>query len=627
MKLISFDIFDTVLIRKCGLPENIFPIVAEKLFPNDLAFQQEFVQSRIYRTVVLSRTNPNYTLYDIYNTDIVESFQPYTQQQLIDCELSVEEEMLTRNNTIVETIEKYRQKDYTIAFISDMYISQEFIKKILVREHIFQDGDQLFVSNAVKKRKDDGSLYDYVQELNKPSLWKHYGDNRKSDYKEARKKGIEAHLINSGFTPLEKDLQEASTQFRSYKSLSLLMGLLRSVRLQECNTADARLVVDFLSSAYIPYVNYLLQDAHRRGFTHLYFLSRDSYILEEIAKHIPHEGIEFHYLFVSRASLILPYLWKATKNQLKLLLVNDLIYVDNILKRLHLSREKLEKERFTISFDQVDTEERKEKLLDILFDSKIYPIWQSYAAKEYETCCGYFRQEGLFNDSSIALVDVGWTGTTRLMINSIRNKHGLYSSEIFSYYWYLTDNVLPSKYGHYSAFMKREGLKHEIVTLFERYYSLCPYTTTVAYKFDGTKYLPVLKGKEEINIKEKVLYHAKIVSNLTDIIVKFNFDNDVLYYWSHEAYRQLYIKKHRIDLSPLIGLKEDNRPLIVKMKLKDYIRYIRKPKSYYAMPRYCFKYNIWFYIEKIEHWRHWRPSLSFRGFYQRFLSKIRNQEV
>lgn len=194
MKLISFDIFDTVLIRKCGLPENIFPIVAEKLFPNDLAFQQEFVQSRIYRTVVLSRTNPNYTLYDIYNTDIVESFQPYTQQQLIDCELSVEEEMLTRNNTIVETIEKYRQKDYTIAFISDMYISQEFIKKILVREHIFQDGDQLFVSNTVKKRKDDGSLYDYVQELNKPSLWKHYGDNRKSDYKEARKKGIEAHL-------------------------------------------------------------------------------------------------------------------------------------------------------------------------------------------------------------------------------------------------------------------------------------------------------------------------------------------------------------------------------------------------------------------------------------------------
>lgn len=88
MKLISFDIFDTVLIRKCGLPENIFPIVAEKLFPNDLAFQQEFVLSRIYRTVVLSRTNPNYTLYDIYNTDIVESFQPYTQQQLIDCELS-----------------------------------------------------------------------------------------------------------------------------------------------------------------------------------------------------------------------------------------------------------------------------------------------------------------------------------------------------------------------------------------------------------------------------------------------------------------------------------------------------------------------------------------------------------
>jgi FMN phosphatase YigB (HAD superfamily) len=624
MKLISFDIFDTVLIRKCGLPENIFPIVAEKLFPNDLALQQEFVQSRIYRTVVLSRTNPNYTLYDIYNTDIVESFQPYTQQQLIDCELSIEEEMLTRNNTIVETLEKYRQKDYTIAFISDMYICQEFIKKILVREHIFQDGDQLFVSNAVKKRKDDGSLYDYVQELNKPTLWKHYGDNKQSDYKNARKKGIEAHLINSGFTSLEKDLQEASPRFRSYKSLSLLMGLLRSVRLQECDTADARLVVDFLSSAYIPYVNYLLQDAHRRGFTHLYFLSRDSYILEEIAKHISHEGIEFHYLFVSRASLILPFLWEATRKQLRLLLVNDLINVDRMLNRLHLSRQVLEKNGLTISFNDADTEKRKETLLDVLFDSKIYPIWQSYAAKEYETCCGYFRQEGLFNDSSIALVDVGWTGTSRLMINSIRNKQGVFTSEIFSYYWYLTDNALPGKYGHYSAFMKREKLKTEIVTLFERYYSLCPYTSTIRYEFDGTNYLPVLDGQVGPMTKKKTLYHVKLACQLTDIIAKFSFDNDILYYWCHEAYEQLRTKKHRIDLSPLIGLTEDNRPLIVKMKLKDYIRYIRKPKSYYAMPRYCFRYNIWYYIEKIEHWRHWRPSLSFRGLYKRFLSKNRN---
>ena len=37
MKLASFDIFDTTLIRKCGKPENIFYLLAHKLYPNDKA--------------------------------------------------------------------------------------------------------------------------------------------------------------------------------------------------------------------------------------------------------------------------------------------------------------------------------------------------------------------------------------------------------------------------------------------------------------------------------------------------------------------------------------------------------------------------------------------------------------
>ena len=37
MKLASFDIFDTTLIRKCGKPGNIFYILAHKLYPSDKA--------------------------------------------------------------------------------------------------------------------------------------------------------------------------------------------------------------------------------------------------------------------------------------------------------------------------------------------------------------------------------------------------------------------------------------------------------------------------------------------------------------------------------------------------------------------------------------------------------------
>ena len=35
MKLASFDIFDTTLIRKCGVPENIFYLLSKYLYPEN----------------------------------------------------------------------------------------------------------------------------------------------------------------------------------------------------------------------------------------------------------------------------------------------------------------------------------------------------------------------------------------------------------------------------------------------------------------------------------------------------------------------------------------------------------------------------------------------------------------
>lgn len=43
MKLVSFDIFDTVLIRKCGLPENIFYLLANRLYLDNRALREAFL--------------------------------------------------------------------------------------------------------------------------------------------------------------------------------------------------------------------------------------------------------------------------------------------------------------------------------------------------------------------------------------------------------------------------------------------------------------------------------------------------------------------------------------------------------------------------------------------------------
>lgn len=42
MKLASFDIFDTTLIRKCGVPENIFYLLSKYLYPENPILQNSF---------------------------------------------------------------------------------------------------------------------------------------------------------------------------------------------------------------------------------------------------------------------------------------------------------------------------------------------------------------------------------------------------------------------------------------------------------------------------------------------------------------------------------------------------------------------------------------------------------
>ena len=82
MKLASFDIFDTTLIRRCGKPEAVFHILAERLFPNDKDLREVFVVWR-------KRTKGN-TLKDIYDK-IDSAFLSFAKKNKVEM-MKAEEE-------------------------------------------------------------------------------------------------------------------------------------------------------------------------------------------------------------------------------------------------------------------------------------------------------------------------------------------------------------------------------------------------------------------------------------------------------------------------------------------------------------------------------------------------------
>lgn len=121
-----------------------------------------------------------------------------------EMEKEIEAENLMVNPVVKDVINKYRAEGWQIAFISDMYLDSQFLKDVLRREGCFCDGDLIYVSCECGARKDLGTMYDFVrQELN-PTEWKHWGDNRRSDVKIAKQKGVDATWVENHYNDFEK---------------------------------------------------------------------------------------------------------------------------------------------------------------------------------------------------------------------------------------------------------------------------------------------------------------------------------------------------------------------------------------------------------------------------------------
>lgn len=187
IKTVSFDIFDTLLIRPVLNPKDIFYLVASKV---NEKFNINFVKLRWNAEDDLN--NKNASIDDIYN-HIKEKYglSENIIAELINEELQCEYDMLTPRQDIKEIYDKALRLGKRIIAISDMYLPDNFLKKLL-HEKGYKDIDKIYVSNKYKKRKDDGELYDVVikNEHIQPHNLCHIGDNYQSDYQCAIKNKI-----------------------------------------------------------------------------------------------------------------------------------------------------------------------------------------------------------------------------------------------------------------------------------------------------------------------------------------------------------------------------------------------------------------------------------------------------
>lgn len=479
MRLVSFDIFDTILIRKSFSPNSIFQIIAARLFHEDSEMLRSWISWREEIDRNMWRKKLHYKLEDIYQELEVGSFSPYTPDEMMAIELQVESESLVSNVQIREIIGEYRQKGYQIAFISDMYLPSSFLKSILKRELCWENGDLLYVSCEEMARKSSGELFKKVNAELKPKEWIHYGDNQISDIKNPTKLGIKTVKVDTSKIGIEC----IQGDFR-------ISAALRTVRIQLGNTALARLSSHYVAPLYVPYVRWVIHDAKQRGIRRLYFLSRDAYILMCIAEKVPHEDIDLCYLFASRKSL------------------------------------KKEEEK----------------------DNTVF----------------YLEQEGVFENIKKAIVDVGWFGTTRKMINEIVGTRS--KSQIFFYYFSVWQDCLSKEYGDYASFINTPILNREITSFIEDFCSLCPYPTTIGYIRNDKGWIPAFPNNHIYQKSLIVQSNIDACLKYSSLIDQLNISEESLYKGVEMSMSHLFSFQDPIDFSPLVDLPGcDGHPAVKRL--------------------------------------------------------------
>lgn len=616
MKLASFDIFDTTLIRKCGNPAVIVEQLADRLFPTETDLKEAFILWRKQAT--------GETLADIYAA-IDSSFLAFhTLQQMMQTEKDVEAECLTVNPPVRALIEKKRKEGCPIAFISDMYLDSAFLREVLKREGCLQPEDYVYISCEHKARKDNGTLYDKVKAELHPDIWIHYGDNLRSDVKIARKKGITAVRIMTGYN-------EAETAQQAYSSVDteLLTALSRLHRLQHGDTPFNTFAADFVAPAYLPYVIFVLSEAERRGIKRLYFLSRDSYVLLKAAQALHHKyaGIELKYLFVSRRSLLLPYLYGEGREAY--LAASDhhtIIRIDTVdkrLKQLGTSREEM-REQYGIVFDYVKVGNLKQQddFLEKIFNSPFTPTLQARARQQEDLLMRYLEQEGLTDGEKCAAVDVGWLGTSRLMMNSILRRHGMNDLEMF--YYGIRKDVFPPSAGRYTSFFRAGELSTEATGLLENYYSASPYPTTIGYKQSETGVVfPVFPNGQEF--RETAITRANVdaMENMAEELIQFNLlDCRKLYTWAKLSIKSAFEGKVRIDFKPLMKCNEfDDAPFVKRLTPIELVRLILLGESVTAFDRASLRLTLPRQLQGIA-WQLSRTTGQIKGIlYREYIAK------
>lgn len=180
-KKVSFDIFDTLLMRKISEPSDLFEVVERRAGKSGI-YIQGYQEKRIHAEFIITQTSDN------GSPDIDEIYKKMGELYQLDkdileavkiIELQIFKEVLIPRVEMIELYQKVKVAEIPIYLVSDIYVPRGILEKILSSYGI-EGYKELFLSCEYKTAKGSRLFQIYLENSAAGSAI-HIGDNRVAD--------------------------------------------------------------------------------------------------------------------------------------------------------------------------------------------------------------------------------------------------------------------------------------------------------------------------------------------------------------------------------------------------------------------------------------------------------------
>lgn len=306
--IISFDIFDTLIMRELYEPHDIFATVQKVAYARGLHIK-DFYVNRIQAEINLIREIPD--LAELYEeTQRLAGITDDEKQQLMQIEIQLEKQVIIPRKEMVDIFKKAINLGKRVYLISDMYLPTELLESILKQNGI-SGYIKLYNSCDFHKPKVNG-LFEIFVAQEKGNRYLHIGDHPQADGFFAQKAGINSFLIKKASEICEQSsFRNLKKKIKTWNE-KLLYGLFISRLFNNPFCVDEKGRINIFSledlafcsvaptvSAFVEWIKEIQKS---EGKTIL-FSSRDGWILKEMVEEEGNLGKGI-YFYTSRLACL-----------------------------------------------------------------------------------------------------------------------------------------------------------------------------------------------------------------------------------------------------------------------------------------------------------------------------------